>query len=89
MEPKESNKSTGSNESMETSKSKESNDTKESIQNVMKDLEYKYNPKSISEGLAMLNNGDKLMNTLQNGAAEFESRVGRPMTYSEMRSMWG
>ena len=83
MEPKESTVSNKSSESIE------SNDTKESIQNVMKDLEYKYNPKTISEGLAMLNNGDKLMNTLQNGAAEFESRVGRPMTYSEMRSMWG
>ena len=83
MEPKESTVSNKSSESIE------SNDKKESIQSVMKDLEYKYNPKTISEGLAMLNNGDQLMNTLQNGAAEFESRVGRPMTYSEMRAMWG
>jgi len=26
---------------------------------------------------------------MQEGAKEFEAKVGRHMTYSEMRSMWG
>ena len=30
-----------------------------------------------------------LMDIMQTGANEFESKVGRPMTYAEMRSMFG
>lgn len=30
-----------------------------------------------------------LKNLMANGAKEFEERTGRPMTYSEMRAMYG
>ena len=67
----------------------------EKVEKVMKDLEEKVNPKSISEGLTQLNEAVKtnnvsmLLNPMLDGAKEFEARVGRPMTYSEMRGMWG
>ena len=71
------------------------NQCTESIEDVMKDLEQKVNPKSSQEGLVQLNKAIKtndasiLLEPIQAGAKEFEQRVGRPMTYSEMRSMWG
>ena len=67
----------------------------EKVEKVMKDLEEKVNPKSTSEGLAQLaeavktNNVSILLNPMLDGAKEFEARVGRPMTYGEMRGMWG
>ncbi len=67
----------------------------ENVFDVMKDLEEKVNPKSVSEGLDQLseavqtNDVSKLVNPMIDGAKEFERRVGRPMTYGEMRSMWG
>jgi hypothetical protein len=66
---------------------------KESLASVMKDLEEKVNPKSVEESIKMLATACKdpsiILNPLQAGAKEFEERVGRPMTYSEMRAMWG
>lgn len=68
---------------------------KEPLENVMRDLEQKVNPKSIGEGLSRLvtsintNNPSILLSPMQSGAKEFEERVGRVMTYSEMREMWG
>jgi membrane carboxypeptidase/penicillin-binding protein len=62
---------------------------------VMKDLEKKVNPKSLQEGISQLNTALKmndpsiLLGPMQEGAKEFEAKVGRHMTYSEMRSMWG
>lgn len=32
---------------------------------------------------------DVLVSIMQNGADEFQQKVGRPMTYSEMRQMFG
>lgn len=67
----------------------------EKVEKVMKDLEEKVNPKSTSEGLAQLseavktNNVSMILNPMLDGAKEFEARVGRPMTYGEMRGMWG
>jgi hypothetical protein len=67
----------------------------ENVFDVIKDLEEKGNPKSVSEGLAQLseavqtNDASKLVNPMLDGAKEFERRVGRPMTYGEMREMWG
>jgi hypothetical protein len=67
----------------------------ENVLDVMKDLEEKVNPKSLSEGLAQLseavnaNDPSILLNPIIDGAKEFEKRVGRPMTYGEMRGMWG
>ena len=67
----------------------------ESLESVMADLEAKVNPKSIQEGVQLLqtaiqtNNVNALLAPMEAGAKEFEARVGRPMTYLEMRSMWG
>jgi len=69
--------------------------SKENITDVMKDLEEKVNPKSVQDGLKQLdaafktNDPSILMAPMQAGAKEFEERVGRPMTYGEMRAMWG
>ena len=68
---------------------------KESLASVMKDLEEKVNPKSVEESIKMLataistKDPSIILNPLQAGAKEFEERVGRPMSYSEMRAMWG
>ena len=83
---------------METNKPKPLNEPKKSterLEDVMKDLEQKVNPKSGEEGLIQLNKAIEtndasiLLAPMQAGAKEFERRVGRPMTYSEMRAMWG
>jgi hypothetical protein len=68
---------------------------KENLEDVMRDLENKVNPKSLNEGVIKLvtavqtNDPSILLNPMQLGAKEFEERVGRPMTYGEMRAMWG
>ncbi len=70
-------------------------ETKESLEDIMRDLEEKINPKSVVEGITKLvtaiqtNDPAILLNPMERGAREFEERVGRPMTYSEMRMMWG
>jgi hypothetical protein len=67
----------------------------ETLQDVMKDLEQKVNPKSAAEGINILTTIEKtndqsiLLKPMQDGANEFKKRVGRNMTYSEMREMWG
>ena len=33
--------------------------------------------------------GDKLLSIMSEGADEFQAKTGRPMTYSEMRAMYG
>jgi len=68
---------------------------KEKLEDVMKDLEQKVNPKSAAEGLTQLatavqtNDPSILLAPMAQGAKEFEERVGRKMTYGEMRAMWG
>ena len=68
---------------------------KETLQDVMTDLEQKVNPKSVAEGINILTTIEKtndqsiLLKPMQDGANEFKQRVGRNMTYSEMREMWG
>ena len=68
---------------------------KESIEEEMMDLEKKINPKSVHEGLQQLqtaiaqNNPESLIAPIEAGVKDFEERVGRPMTYAEMRGMWG
>lgn len=34
-------------------------------------------------------NTDSLLNIIASGAKDFETKVGRPMTYAEMREMYG
>jgi hypothetical protein len=68
---------------------------KNDLETVMKDLEQKVNPKSLQEGISRLNDSVKtndlsiLLEPMIAGSKEFESKIGRRMTYSEMRSMWG
>jgi hypothetical protein len=67
----------------------------ESLEEVMKDLEKKVNPKTIQEGISKIaistatKDPSFILAPMQNGVKDFEQRVGRPMTYSEMREMWG
>ena len=78
-----------------TSPNLNKNEIEIDIETVMKDLEKKVNPKSLQEGISQLNNAVKmndssiLLAPMLEGAKEFEAKVGRHMTYSEMRSMWG
>jgi Ca2+-binding EF-hand superfamily protein len=71
------------------------NVNKNDLETVMKDLEQKVNPKSLQEGISRLNDSVKmndlsiLLEPMIAGSKEFESKIGRRMTYSEMRSMWG
>ena len=68
---------------------------KERIEDIMKDLEEKVNPKSVKEGLQTLvtaiktNDQSVILKPIQDGVKEFEERAGRKMTYGEMRAMWG
>lgn len=69
--------------------------TNEKLEDVMEDLEYKVNPKSIEEAVSKLsiavqtNDPSIILAPIQAGAKKFEERVGRKMTYHEMRQMWG
>jgi len=59
------------------------------LQSIMKKIETDINPKTMSEGLALLNNPDALIGKLQAGADMFKEQTGRNMTYLEMRQMFG
>ena len=59
------------------------------LQEIMKKIETDINPKTMSEGVALLNNPDALIGRLQAGADAFKEQTGRNMTYSEMRQMFG
>lgn len=62
-----------------------------------KELEKKYNPSNAKEGLNMLAQsintkpGEQTLieKNLSDAFKEFEQRTGKPMTYSEMRQMFG
>ena len=64
---------------------------------IMKDIEAKteniVKNCILSEEIMNPINQDDAINILQNimrsGGDEFKEKVGRPMTYSEMRDMWG
>lgn len=68
---------------------------KEKLEDVMRDLEQKVNPKSFAEGMTQLakavqtNDSSILLSPMLRGAKEFEARVCRPMTYNEMRAILG
>jgi hypothetical protein len=70
-------------------------DKKERLEDVMADLEQKLNPKSVAEGVSILlkavrtNDQKGILAPIQSAAKEFEERVGRPMSYCEMRMMFG
>ena len=55
----------------------------------MKKIETDINPKTMSEGLKLLNNPDALIGKLQAGDDMFKEQTGRNITYLEMRQMFG
>ena len=62
------------------------------ITQVKKELEQRGNAQAVnivSQGGPAKDTLDDLKEVLTTGAKEFESKVGRPMSYAEMRSMWG
>jgi peptide subunit release factor RF-3 len=63
--------------------------TEPNLQAIMKKIETDVNPKTMQEGIALLNNPDALVGRLQAGADMFKEQTGRNMTYSEMRQMFG
>lgn len=81
-----SNSSSGSNVATNNHSKTITDDT---TKNIIDNINNKYNPKTCSEGLQLLNNPDKLMSHLTAGADEFKTKTGREMTYSEMRMMFG
>ena len=56
---------------------------------IMNNISANINPKTSGEGLKMLNKPDEIIGRLQEGSKQFERQVGRQMTYSEMRQMFG
>ena len=56
---------------------------------IMNNISANLNPKTSEEGLKMLNKPDEIIGRLQEGSKQFERQVGRQMTYSEMRQMFG
>jgi hypothetical protein len=59
------------------------------LQTIMKNIESKVNPKTLSEGVKLLSKPDELVSRMQSGANQFTEQTGRLMTYSEMREMYG
>jgi hypothetical protein len=71
---------------------------------VMKELEQKVNKQAVHISQIAVNEiltnpdkkkevadvtSNKIINVISDGAKEFKEKVGRPMTYSEMREMFG
>jgi division protein CdvB (Snf7/Vps24/ESCRT-III family) len=56
---------------------------------IMNNISANINPKTSGEGLKMLNKPDEIIARLQEGSKQFERQVGRQMTYSKMRQMFG
>jgi|APCry1669189665_1035243.scaffolds.fasta_scaffold95168_1 hypothetical protein len=63
---------------------------KKTEQKIKDDLEKKVNgaiPEIMKKD--MNDAGKAFVDTMNAGAKEFEKKIGRPMTYAEMRAMWG
>jgi hypothetical protein len=68
----------------------------DSLNKIMNELSDKVNKKAVETTVSALSKNEdadktikNLSNIMNDGAKEFENRVGRPITYAEMRSMWG
>lgn len=59
------------------------------LEQIMNNIGNNLNPKTSEEGLKMLNNRNEKIAILLAGRKQFEKQVGRQMTYSEMRQMFG
>jgi hypothetical protein len=79
------------NDNMNTrSKTMNSNNSNSNnLTQIMNNISNNVNPKTASEGLALLSKPDDLIARLQSGSDQFQAQTGRPMTYSEMRAMFG
>ena len=66
-----------------------STSTQVDLDKIKRDIEERVNPKSINEGIGLLNNPDQLQSIIQSAFTEFEQKTGRQMSYSEMREMMG
>jgi hypothetical protein len=55
----------------------------------MREIEVKAEQQVITEFRSGTATGDTLKQIIHTGATEFEQKTGRPMTYSEMRAMFG
>jgi hypothetical protein len=62
---------------------------KESLEQIMDDIESAVNFDSFDASMYALNNPEFLMNRIQDAFNNFKEKVGRNMTYSEMRHMMG
>lgn len=56
---------------------------------IMREIEAKAERQVISELKFGAATGETLKQIIRDGATEFEQKTGRPMTYSEMRAMFG
>uniref|UniRef100_A0A6C0I7D8 Uncharacterized protein n=1 Tax=viral metagenome TaxID=1070528 RepID=A0A6C0I7D8_9ZZZZ len=56
---------------------------------IMDNISNNVNPKTMQEGIQLINKPDELIARLQSGADQFQAQTGRQMTYSEMRQMFG
>lgn len=68
-------------ESLETIKRKIENDASNKVVKMYKDI--------VSNELPLGNVEQTLVTIMNDGASEFVKKTGRPMTYSEMREMYG
>ena len=61
------------------------------LQNIMNKLEKEgmENVKNLQKKEGIIPTEQSLTNLLQKGADDFEKEMGRPMTYGEMRDMYG
>jgi hypothetical protein len=53
---------------------------------VMKEILFTANPSQVNTPKKIT---DTVSTIMEDGAAEFEKKMGRPMTYQEMREMYG
>ena len=63
--------------------------TQVDLEKIKRDIEERVNPKSINEGIRLLNNPDQLQSIMQSAFTEFKKKTGRQMSYAEMREMMG
>jgi hypothetical protein len=67
----------------------DTNESRRDLTRIIKNIESNVNPKTVTEGLKLLDKPDELVRRMQSGANQFTEQTGRLMTYSEMRQMYG
>ena len=59
------------------------------LKKIKEEIENEANPKNKSETIKLMDDNKLLVQTLQNASNNFKEKVGREMTYLEMREMMG